>query len=125
MVGGGEALRVDLVVVVEEDLLGQDVPGDVGVQVRVLLKEVGEDVPVDDRVEVHQLLGHAHVRPDHDHVRPLLEDGVPHLQVLDLGECVPDRLLGRLVEERLIVWAKELHPELQQERERGQRSDDG
>ncbi len=54
---------------VHQDHVREDVPARVSVEVGVPVKEGGQDVEVDYRVEVAQLFGQAQVGPNHLHVR--------------------------------------------------------
>ena len=117
---------VTLAVVIHEELLRQDVPGDIRVQVPVSPHQLGDDVDVNTGVEVFQFLiflinsqllpillgylGEAEMGPDHSHVGVASEERVPNLQMLDLLE-VDLRLVGA-VKEAPVVRAQELFPPL-------------
>ena len=99
---------VALTVVVHEELLRQDVPGDIGVQVPVLPHQLRDDVDVNTGVEVFQFLGEAEMSPDNCHVGIASEEGVPHLQMLDFLE-VSLRVVAA-VEESPVVRPQEVFP---------------
>lgn len=110
LVAGVHEARDGVVLVVHEQHLGQDIPGDVGVEVGVLLEQGGQDVDVDQRMQVLQLLAQTHVRPDDVHVGVPGEDGVPDPQMHDLPEVGWVGLVGLLVEEGGVVDTQHLLP---------------
>ena len=67
-------------VVVHEQLLGEHVPGHVGVQVGVLVHQLLDDEGVHFGMQVCKLLGEPEMGPDRDHARVAGQQGVPDLK---------------------------------------------
>ena len=89
----------------------------------MLLHELGDDVDMDARMEVFQLLeykysslillsisylGESEVSPDNNHVRISREEIIPDLQVLDLLEVDPG--VVEVIKESPVVRPQEVLP---------------
>ena len=67
-------------VIVHEQLLGENVPGHIGVQVGVLVHQLLDDESVHFGMKVCKLFGEPQMGPDHNHARVTGEQGVPDLK---------------------------------------------
>ena len=93
---------------VHEVLFCQHVPRDVGVEVGMPFEQLLEDVVVDVGMKVGELLAKAEMGPDHDEVLVAGEDGVPDLEVLDLGEGLAGPVVRE--EEGVVEGAEDAAP---------------